>query len=124
VEQRRANFEAYRAGLSDLPGLRFMPEPAWSRSTRWLNCLTVNPEQSAVSCEKLRLALAAENIEARPVWKPLHLQPLFHGRAVYGGRVSQSIFDNGLCLPSGSNLRQDDLERIIGIIRKVAGHAS
>ena len=124
VEQRRANFAAYREGLADLPGLRFMPEPSWSRSTRWLNCLTLDPEQSGVSCEDLRLALAAENIEARPVWKPLHLQPLFHNRAVYGGSVSQSIFDNGLCLPSGSNLRPDDLKRIIGIIRKVGWRTS
>jgi pyridoxal phosphate-dependent aminotransferase EpsN len=118
VEARRANFEYYRKALGDLPGLDFMPEADYGRCTRWLTCLTVDPNLASTNREKIRLALEAENIEARPVWKPMHLQPIFKGCRCYGGAVSERLFDHGLCLPSGSNLITSDLDRVIDVVRK------
>jgi pyridoxal phosphate-dependent aminotransferase EpsN len=117
IEARRANFEAYAAALGDLPGIAFMPEAAHGRSTRWLTCLTVDPAQAGTTREDLRLALEAEDIEARPVWKPMHLQPVFEGCRVVGGAVSERLFEHGLCLPSGSNLAPADRQRVIDIVR-------
>ena len=104
VAARRGIFDRYQQALSNLPGLRFMPEAPKVRSNRWLTCVTLDPEVSAADREQVRLALEAQNIEARPVWKPMHLQPAFSGAAVFGGAVSEGLFKNGLCLPSGSNL--------------------
>ena len=117
VNARRANFAYYQQALGKLPGLAFMPEAVFGRCTRWLTCVTIQPESFGADREALRLALAAENIEARPVWKPLHLQPVFAGCPGKGGGVSEKIFVHGLCLPSGSNLSHDDLDRVIAIIR-------
>ena len=104
VQRRRANFEAYRQALEGLPGLAFMPEPAGCRSTRWLTCLTIDPEQFGATREDVRQLLEQENMESRPVWKPLHLQPAFAACRSRGGRISEELFQNGLCLPSGSSL--------------------
>ncbi len=117
VAARRANFEAYEAALGELPGVEFMPEAPWGRGTRWLTCLTIDPEAFGATREDVRLALEAENIEARPVWKPMHLQPVFTGCRVVGGAVSERLFELGLCLPSGSNLAVEDRERVIEIVR-------
>lgn len=117
VEARRGNFEYYEKALGDLPGLAFMPEAPYGRCTRWLTCVTINPEEAGTNREEIRLALAAENIEARPVWKPMHLQPLFRERRCYGGKVAERLFEHGLCLPSGSSLSPDDLDRVIDVIR-------
>ena len=117
VNARRANFAYYQQALRGLPGLAFMPEAVFGRCTRWLTCVTIQPESFGADREALRLALAAQNIEARPVWKPLHLQPVFAGCPSKGGEVSEDIFVHGLCLPSGSNLSRDDLDRVIAIIR-------
>lgn len=117
VAARRANFAAYREGLGDLPGVAFMPEAEYGRCTRWLTCLTIEPTIFGASREDVRVALEAENIEARPVWKPMHLQPVFrHCRAV-GGAVAAELFDKGLCLPSGSSLSAADRDRVIAIVR-------
>jgi len=118
VATRRAIFEKYRRHLGDLPGLSFMPEAAFGRATRWLTCLTIDPVVAGVDRETVRMALEAENIESRPVWKPLHLQPLFEGCHVHGGGVAERLFETGLCLPSGSNLSDGDQERIIDIVRR------
>jgi dTDP-4-amino-4,6-dideoxygalactose transaminase len=118
VAARRQNFERYRDALESLPGVSFMPEADFGTATRWLSCLTVDPEISGLTREHLRLALAAEDIESRPVWKPLHLQPLFKGCQVVGGAVSEELFDLGLCLPSGSNLTSSDRDRVIKTIQK------
>jgi pyridoxal phosphate-dependent aminotransferase EpsN len=120
VEARRRNFEHYRRALGDLPGIELMPEAPWGRHTRWLSCLTVDPARFGADRETLRLALEAEDIEARPVWKPMHLQPVFASCPVYGGEVAADLFTRGLCLPSGSNLRPDELERVTDVIRRVA----
>ncbi len=117
VEQRRANFLLYRHALSDLPGIAFMPEPRRCRSTRWLTCITVDPDAFGAAREDIRLALEAENIEARPTWKPMHLQPAFAACRVRGGAVAEHIFEQGLCLPSGSNLAEEDLLRVVNLVR-------
>ncbi len=117
VQARRANFEFYRESLSDLSGLEFMPEAPYGRHTRWLICLTMNSSESGTTPEKLRLALEKENIEARPLWKPMHMQPVFASHDSYGGEVSQDLFERGLCIPSGSNLTRHDLERVVDVIR-------
>ena len=119
VKSRRANFEFYKEGLGRLPGIQFMPEAEFGRSNRWLTCLTVDPPKFGATREDVRLALESENIEARPVWKPLHLQPVFKDCPYYGTGFSEKIFDKGLCLPSGSNLSNEDLERVVDVIRKV-----
>lgn len=116
VEARRRNFHFYEETLGNLPGIAFMPEADFGRHTRWLTCLTVRPEQFGTDREAIRLALEAENIEARPVWKPMHLQPIFAGYEVIGGSVAEELFEYGLCLPSGSNLRTDELERVVEIV--------
>ncbi len=120
VGARRRNFEFYREALVELPGIEFMPEAPWGRHTRWLTCLTIDPQAFGADREVVRLALEAENIEARPVWKPMHLQPVFAGYERVGGSVAEDLFARGLCLPSGSNLSPDDLVRVVEVIRQVA----
>jgi dTDP-4-amino-4,6-dideoxygalactose transaminase len=120
VAARRAVFARYARGLEAVRGLAFMPEPAGCRSNRWLTCLTIDPHEFGATREDVRLALEAENIESRPTWKPMHLQPVFSGCRVHGGAVSEHIFENGLCLPSGSSLSESDQERIISIVRDTA----
>ena len=117
VAARRQNFELYRKALGGLPGVGFMPEAAYGRSNRWLTCITVEPEEFGASREDIRLALEEENIEARPVWKPMHLQPVFAMCRKRGGDTAAEIFANGLCLPSGSNLREEDINRVSAIVR-------
>ncbi|MCW5550403.1 MAG: DegT/DnrJ/EryC1/StrS family aminotransferase [Opitutaceae bacterium] len=121
VNARRANTAFYQKALGDLPGLAFMPEAPWGRCTRWLTCITIDPTAAGTDREKVRLALAEEAIEARPVWKPMHLQPVFAGAPVYGGAVAEDLFDRGLCLPSGSNLTATDLERVVAVVRHCWG---
>jgi dTDP-4-amino-4,6-dideoxygalactose transaminase len=118
VARRRANFADYQRSLASLPGLEFMPEPAEAFSTRWLSALLVDPERFGVGPQALRLALEREGIEARPVWKPLHLQPVYAGCRRVGGRLSERLFERGLCLPSGSTLRAADRRRVIDVISR------
>jgi len=118
VAARRRNFEFYQQALGDLPGIGFMPEAPYGKSSRWLTCITIDPKEFGATSEEVRLALEKENIEARPLWKPLHLQPVFKDCRVRGGRVAERLFGTGLCLPSGSNLTEDDLNRVCEVIRK------
>lgn len=120
VAARRRIFDRYVEGLTDLPGIEFMPEAHYGRTNRWLTCITIDPTAFKVDREKVRLALEAESIEARPVWKPMHLQPVFAGAPVFGGEVSARLFRDGLCLPSGSSLTADDQDRVIAVIRRLA----
>lgn len=117
VEARRQIFDTYADALGDLPGIHFMPEAGFGRSNRWLTCLTIDPKIAAVDREDLRKALELENIEARPVWKPLHLQPVFAGCEAIGGRVAERLFEEGLCLPSGSAMTSEDIMRVVEVIR-------
>jgi len=113
--------------LGDLPGLAFMPEAPWGRHTHWLTCLTIDPDEFGASSEEIRLAMEAANIEARPVWKPMHLQPIFAGCETIGGCVAEDLFHHGLCLPSGpavspaewSNLTEAELERVVAVMQRV-----
>lgn len=122
VKARRAVFERYAAAFSDTDGFDFMPEAPFGTSTRWLTTLTVSPERCGVTAVQLIDALSVQNIEARPLWKPLHLQPLFKGCGYYphdlNNSISDSLFERGLCLPSGSSLTEAEQARVIDYIKK------
>jgi dTDP-4-amino-4,6-dideoxygalactose transaminase len=117
VTARRANFEYYQRELGSISGVEFMPEAEWGTHTRWLTTLTVDPALCGVDREKIRCDLEEQGIEARPVWKPMHLQPVFAHYERIGGAVSEQLFENGLCLPSGSNLTAGDLGRVVDCFR-------
>jgi len=151
VKARRSIFDRYYDALNDLDGFNFMPEADYGRATRWLTVLTIDPEMCGLNRDQIIDALEAENIEARPVWKPMHLQPLYRGCRYYSHfspppqpstlkgegddqlqkcnpfkgegesnlSVSDRLFEQGLCLPSGSNLTANDQERVISIIKKL-----
>ena len=113
VAARRRNFDHYLRRLAGIPGIDFMPEASWGRHTRWLTTLTIDPDRFGADSAAVRAALAEQRIEARPLWKPMHLQPVFRGAQVYGGKVSEQLFSQGLCLPSGSALSEGDLDRVV-----------
>ena len=119
VAARRRNFAFYQEALGELPGLVFQPEAAWGTHNRWLTTLTVDPAEFGADREAVRVALEAENVEARPVWKPMHMQPVFSQFERVGGAVAEALFRDGLCLPSGSNLTESDLERVASLVRRV-----
>ncbi|MES2847884.1 MAG: aminotransferase class I/II-fold pyridoxal phosphate-dependent enzyme [Bacteroidota bacterium] len=120
VEQRRANYSFYINALKNLPGISFLPEPAGCFSNRWLSTIIVHPQKTGgVTREDIRLTLEKENIESRPLWKPMHLQPVFKHHPFYGDGTSEELFEKGLCLPSGSNLNSNDLERVVAIIQSL-----
>ncbi|MFC1581251.1 DegT/DnrJ/EryC1/StrS family aminotransferase [Thermodesulfobacteriota bacterium] len=134
VEKRRKIFKHYKDRLGELDGIDFMPEAPYGKSNRWLTVVLVNPQEFGTDREKVRLALEAENIEARPVWKPMHMQPVFNvlgdkarkarrGKGYYrarvvGGQVAEDLFERGLCLPSGTAMTEKDLDRVISVVRK------
>ena len=120
VAAKRRIFMFYQQVLGDLPGIEFMPEARFGQATRWLTCLTVNPEKFGVDRNVILAALAADNIEARPVWKPMHLQPLFKGYVCRGGAVAEDLFNRGLCLPSGTSMKAEDLERVVNVVKRVS----
>lgn len=115
VAARKNNFNLYQRGL-DISGIKFMPEADYGTSTRWLTCITVNTKECGFNVEDIRLALEKENIESRPIWKPMHMQPIFKHYSSVGGKVSEELFETGLCLPSGSNLNKEDIDRVIDVI--------
>ena len=117
VKQRRANYSFYRENLQHLPGLTFQEEPSGSYSNRWLTAIQIDPVLSGgLTSENIRKRLLEENIESRPVWKPMHLQPVFKDAPYFGSDVSESIFKKGLCLPSGSSLSAIETEQITVLI--------
>jgi dTDP-4-amino-4,6-dideoxygalactose transaminase len=122
VQQRRAVFERYREALADVPRIAWMPEPVGSVSTRWLSCLALQGLDAQARRDAVLRFLERHSIEARPVWKPMHLQPLYAGAPYFahdaGGDVSKGLFDSGLCLPSGSNMSPADLDRVIAQLRR------
>lgn len=130
VERKREIFEYYKEALGGVAGIEFMPEPGWSRSNRWLTVVSITPEVFGADREEVRLALEGENIEGRPVWKPMHVQPVFdcsgqwsgvrgqigkqrYRARVVGGEVAEDLFERGLCLPSGTAMTDGDLDRVI-----------
>lgn len=121
VERKREIFLYYKKYLSDLVGLEFMPAPDWSYSTHWLTCLTIDSDFIEVTRDAVIQELAKHNIESRPTWKPMHLQPLFQNCEIIGGGVSEHLFRTGLCLPSGTALSTPELERIVSIVKRCWG---
>jgi dTDP-4-amino-4,6-dideoxygalactose transaminase len=118
VRARRAHRAAYHAALGELPGLRWMPEAPYGDSNGWLTCCTIDPLAAGIDRESLRLALECENIESRPVWKPMHLQPVFAACRRRGGAVSEALFRDGLCLPSGSKMTSEERERVVQAVHR------
>ena len=135
VKTKRRIFTYYKEALADIAGIEFMPEAPYGKSNRWLTVVLITPEEFGANREQVRQALEAENIESRPIWKPMHLQPVFQveGRKaqgvrrqekkvyrarVVGGEVAEDLFNRGLCLPSGTALSNSDLDRVIEAIMK------
>lgn len=121
VARRRAIFDRYQAALAPL-GFGFMPQPAGYHSTRWLTAITVDPIKTGITREAIRLELLTHQIEARPLWKPMHLQPLYQGAPYHGAGYDAGLFQIGLCLPSGSDMTDMQQDEVIGHIKAlVAG---
>lgn len=122
VATRRDNYRRYHTTLAGRPGISFVEEPVGYFSNRWLTTILIDPALAGVTRDELRLALEKENIESRPLWKPMHLQPVFADAPYYGSGVSDKLFENGLCLPSGSNMSNEDFDRIFEVINTVFRH--
>jgi len=118
IKQRRTVFEFYRSRLADINGIQFQSEIPGAFSNRWLTTILINPAQAGFDRESIREKLEKENIESRPLWKPMHLQPVFKHHPAYLSGVSEELFNIGLCLPSGSNLTENQLERIVSVMKK------
>jgi dTDP-4-amino-4,6-dideoxygalactose transaminase len=124
VAARRQMFDRYREGLAGLPGVNWMPEPPWSVSNRWLSVCTVDPQFVSVTATEIIRLLALERIEARPVWKPMQLQPVFQQCAFYphsSPPVSETLFAQGICLPSSTNITEVQQDRIIHELHRIVG---
>ena len=132
VESKRKIFSYYKEALGDLSGIEFMPEAPYGRPNRWLTVILITPEEFGADRETIQQALEQENIEARPLWKPMHLQPVFRSAdyadpedskpnntypcRVVGGELAEDLFNRGLCLPSGTAMTEEDLDRVIEAI--------
>jgi dTDP-4-amino-4,6-dideoxygalactose transaminase len=119
VQRRRAIYSYYERALGTLPGIEFMPEADYGTSNRWLTCLLVNDEEFGASRDDIIRALEERDIESRPTWKPMHLQPVFAGAPYRGTEVASGLFKKGLCLPSGSSNEDDDIERVVEAVLAV-----
>ncbi len=117
IQQRRANYFFYEKEFNNLPGISFLSEPKGFYSNRWLTTIFVDSKKTGgITREDIRLELEKENIESRPLWKPMHMQPVFEKYPYYGGDIAESLFNNGLCLPSGSNLTAENLRSVADIL--------
>ena len=119
IAARRENHQFYSDLLRDIHGIQFLQEPVGYFSNRWLSCIVIDAEKVGVTPETLRLHLKKENIESRPLWKPMHLQPLFKSSSYVGANIAEKLFKTGLCLPSGSNLTLNEKERIASQLKTV-----
>ena len=117
VQERRAVAFRYRDAFADLPGLTFMPQASYGLHTNWLSCFLVDEEKLGASRDQLIAALSAQDIESRPLWKPMHLQPLYARAELHGGEVAADLFRRGICLPSSSSLPLADQQRVIDLVR-------
>jgi len=127
IQQHREVYERYKSFFDSINqkgyNVKLQPEAEGSYSNRWLTTILLDPEKNkGVTSEQLRLALEAENIEARPLWKPMHLQPVFSHAPFFGDGTAEQLFNQGLCLPSGSNMSKEDFGRIFGVLGEVFGH--
>ncbi|WP_155756485.1 DegT/DnrJ/EryC1/StrS family aminotransferase [Riemerella anatipestifer] len=120
ISQRRANHQFYIDLFKNIEGVEVFTEPSEDYfSNHWLSAIVIDPQKAGFSREDLRLKFLEDNIESRPLWKPMHLQPVFAEAPYYGGRVAEQLFENGLCLPSGSNLTDADRQRISEVVYKL-----
>ena len=115
VEQRRSIFDQYHKQLAGKRGITFVEEPTGYFSNRWLTTILIDPDKAGFTREELRLAFEKENIESRPLWKPMHMQPVFESYPFYGDGTAEQLFGDGLCLPSGSNLSKEEMNRIFEV---------
>ena len=120
VASRRANFDHYRSRLEDLPGVEFLVEAQAVRSNRWLTTATIDSTKFGAGHREVIQALARRDIEARPVWKPMHLQPVFASARSFGGDAADQIYAKGICLPSGSAMTSEQVERVAQVVRSCA----
>jgi dTDP-4-amino-4,6-dideoxygalactose transaminase len=120
VAARQATFDRYAKHLASVAGITMMPQASYGTSNCWLTCIVVDPDEFGATAEQVRVHLDAAEIEARPTWKPMHLQPAFADASVVGGAVCESLFTNGLCLPSGSSLTEDDQDRVLDALLSLA----
>lgn len=116
VQKKKYIYEFYKRELEQLDGVEFMPINDWNKPNYWLSCMTLNGYVRPLDIMKV---LEAENIESRPIWKPMHMQPFFTGYDFIGEGVSEKIFENGVCLPSDTKMSHDDLDRVIQVIKKM-----
>lgn len=120
VERRRAIHALYMKELGNLPGISVFDNPSEEfNSNHWLTCIIVNPNIAGFTREDLRLKMEEENIETRPLWKPMHLQPVFADASYYGDGTAEKLFNDGLCLPSGSSLTDEDIHRVVGVVKNM-----
>jgi pyridoxal phosphate-dependent aminotransferase EpsN len=124
VQQRRAIAFRYRDALADLPGISPMPQTAFGRPTNWLSCFLINQSVFGATRDQLIATLDRAGVESRPVWKPMHLQPVYAGCECFGGEVAKDLHLRGICLPSSSSLTEEDQLRVINAIRQTAGAAT
>jgi pyridoxal phosphate-dependent aminotransferase EpsN len=120
VRQRRAIAFRYRDGFADLPGISLMPQAPYGRHTNWLSCFLIDQARFGCSRDQLIASLDASGIESRPVWKPMHLQPLYNSCVLYGGEVAADLFRRGICLPSSSSLPLEDQLYVVNCVRTTA----
>ncbi len=118
VKRKREIFDYYEQELGSCPGISFMPEADYGKCNRWLSVMLVDKEEFGASPDEIRIALEKENIESRPVWKPMHNQPVFSNNTVFGGKVSEDLFARGLCLPSGTAMAAEEMKRIVDLIKR------
>ena len=117
IRMRREIAFRYRDAFGEIPGISLMPQCDYGLHTNWLSCFLLEPEQLGFSRDALIRALDGADVEARPLWKPMHLQPLYRAAERYGGSVAEDLFSRGICLPSSSSLSTEDQERVIGVMR-------
>ena len=118
IARRKEINHFYKKAFEDIEGISFIPIASFGEPNYWLTCILFDPSHCKVTNEDVRLALEKENIESRPLWKPMHMQPVFQSCRVRGGEVSAELFAKGLCLPSGSGMSESDLERVVDTVRK------
>ena len=121
VQQRRAIAFRYRDAFADLPGISIMPQAPYGRHTNWLSCFLIDEDEFGCSRDQLIRALDEANVESRPVWKPMHLQPLYGGCERFGGDVATDLFRRGICLPSSSSLTARDQLYVVNAVRRAVG---
>ncbi len=119
VQKKRSIFEFYQKQFQEYEGISFQPELAGTRSNKWLTCLTIDPSKTGTNREEIRLLLEQHNIESRPLWKPMHLQPVFKEAPFWGNGISEELFKKGLCLPSGTALNTKQLDLIVSLVKSL-----